>query len=108
MFIPKWINNMQQIKQSHKLKFLANFKQEFDQEYFNKSKNVLKNTRLIERFFRINYKKADFETLKKNFLEMFTLQNIKRRYIKKNMIFCLHGGGFISQNTESHLGYYSQ
>jgi hypothetical protein len=42
------------------------------------------------------------------FTEIFGLKNFKNKYKKKNLIFCLHGGGFIAQNTESHLGYYAQ
>lgn len=58
--------------------------------------------------FKNGLKKDNQKRFKENFSEVFKSHSMNKPKLKKNMIFCLHGGGFIAQNTESHLGYYSQ
>lgn len=42
-YYPYWFKNLGDFDQSHKLKLVANFKNEFDEEFFSSQKNFIKN-----------------------------------------------------------------
>jgi len=44
-FIPFWFKKMEDLRQSYEFKLLANFSNEFDENYFNEDKNILNNAK---------------------------------------------------------------